>query len=148
MLPDKINPATGQAPSLLVVSVAASSAVKPCRIVKSVPLVLSANTVPLSELPPKNAVPYRVLPDKTNPALGMLPSLPFVKLYRFVKPVPLVLTANTVPKPLVPPSLAVPYRVLPDNTNPAYGTDPSLPSVKLYTVVKPVPLVLMANTVP
>ena len=28
------------------------------------------NTVPLPELPPSYAVPYRVLPDKINPACG------------------------------------------------------------------------------
>ena len=28
------------------------------------------NTVPLPELPPPTAVPYRVLPDKINPAYG------------------------------------------------------------------------------
>ena len=28
------------------------------------------NTVPLPELPPNAAVPYRVLPDKINPAFG------------------------------------------------------------------------------
>src|SRR5881396_1940409 len=62
------------------------------------------NTVPLPELPPEYAVPYRVLPDKINPACGLTPSLltkllDAVKLCRFVKPVPSVLTANTVPPP-------------------------------------------------
>ena len=33
------------------------------------------NTVPLPELPPKPAVPYKVLPDKINPAPGIAPSL-------------------------------------------------------------------------
>ena len=33
------------------------------------------NTVPLPELPPADAVPYRVLPDKINPACGLAPSL-------------------------------------------------------------------------
>ena len=54
------------------------------------------NIVPLPELPPWLAVPYRVLPDKINPASGFAPSLP-MKVCRFVKPVPSVLTANTVP---------------------------------------------------
>src|SRR5258706_257615 len=38
------------------------------------------NTVPLPELPPLLAVPYRVLPDKTNPADGVAPSLLVVKV--------------------------------------------------------------------
>ena len=33
------------------------------------------NTVPRPELPPSRAVPYRVLPDKINPAHGVAPSL-------------------------------------------------------------------------
>ena len=33
------------------------------------------NTVPLPPLPPSVAVPYRVLPDKINPAYGLAPSL-------------------------------------------------------------------------
>ena len=48
---------------------------KLCRFVKPVPSVLTANTVPLPELPPPTAVPYRVLPDKINPAYGLTPSL-------------------------------------------------------------------------
>src|SRR6266496_1688085 len=32
-------------------------------------------TVPLSALPPAFAVPYRVLPERTNPAAGKAPSL-------------------------------------------------------------------------
>src|SRR5450759_5168644 len=73
------------------------------------------NTVPLPELPPQYAVPYRVLPDKINPANGSAPSLLVeekpeiaVKLCRFVKPVPSALTANTVPSPELPPLRAVP----------------------------------------
>src|SRR5450759_2269246 len=49
------------------------------------------NPVPLPELPPPLAVPYRVSPDKINPACGSAPSLPVVKLCRVVKPVPSVL---------------------------------------------------------
>src|SRR5438477_90472 len=90
------------------------------------------NTVPLPELPPLPAVPYRVLPDKINP-FGLPAS------YSFVKPEPSVLMANTVP--------AVPYRVWPDRTRPADGLTPSLP-VKVCRVVKPVPSALMAKTVP
>lgn len=33
------------------------------------------NTVPLPELPPDDAVPYNVPPDKINSALGLAPSL-------------------------------------------------------------------------
>src|ERR1017187_3083133 len=81
------------------------------------------NTVPelLVLVPPPAAVPDRVLPNKINPACGLAPSLPPVKLYSVVKPMPSVLTANTVPWPKLPPSLAVPYRVLPDKIKPAHG---------------------------
>ena len=96
--------------------------------------MLIANTVPAFELPPPNAVPYRVLPDKINPAPGLAPSPGGpVKQCRFVKPVPSVLTLNTVPSSevppfsgVLPPEYAVPYKVLPDKTNPAVGYAPSL----------------------
>src|SRR6266478_461836 len=94
------------------------------RVVKSVPSALTRNTVPLPELPPPPAVPYSVLPDETKQAYGLAPSLPSAKSYRAVKPVPLVLTENTVPKPQSPPHLAVPYKVLPDKIKPAYGKAP------------------------
>src|SRR5439155_22480931 len=105
--------------------------------------------------------PYGVLPGKIKP-FGYLPSLlvrrPLppnfaVKLYRFVKPVPSVLTANTVPSFELPPP-AVPYSVLPDKMKPTDGRFPSVLvlllgfCVKLYKVVKPVPTVLTANTMP
>src|SRR4029077_21122074 len=106
------------------------------------------NTVPescgkLKPAPPYAAVPYSVLRDKINPAVGLAPLLK-VKLCRVVKPVPSVLTANTVPAPELPPLYAVPYRVLPDKNNPARGLAPSLlvpgygpeVAVKLYRVVK------------
>ena len=112
------------------------------------------NTVPKPKLPPMRAVPYRVLPDKIKLAYGLAPSLLVrrtpehpVKLYRFVKAVPLVLILNTVPLFAPPPKLAVPYKVLSDKINPAYGEVPSM-TVKLCRFVKPVPSVLMANTVP
>ena len=98
-------------------------AVKVCRVVKPVPLVLRANTVPLPDIP--SDVPYRVLPDKSKPC-GTDPSVPFVKLCKVVNPVPLVLTLNTVPYPELPPFSVVPYRVLPDITNPTSGPAPSL----------------------
>jgi len=82
------------------------------------------NTVPLAVLLPA-VVPYRVSPDKINPAYGSAPPLPPVKLCRFVNPVPLVLMANTVPLPELPPTLAVPYRVLLHKINPACGLAPS-----------------------
>src|SRR2546428_14144153 len=64
-----------------------------------------------------------------------------VKLCRLVKPVPSVLTANTVPPPEPPPVLAVPYRLVPDEINPARGLAPSalveeLSAVTLCRVVK------------
>src|SRR5438093_136064 len=134
VLPDRINPADGSAPSLLV-PVFVSRAVKLCRLVKPVPSVSTLNTVPLLELPPPPAVPYRLLPDKINPPSSATPSLKPVKLYSVVKPVPSVLTANTVPPSETPPSAVVPYRVLPDKINPAYGKVPS-PPVKLCSIVK------------
>ena len=69
VLPDKINSAYGKKPSLLVV-VFGSGAVKLYRIVKPVPSVLRANTVPLPELPPPSAVPYRMLFVRIKPAYG------------------------------------------------------------------------------
>src|SRR5438046_6481297 len=39
------------------------------------------NTVPLPELPPACAVPYRVLPYKINPAIGKAPSLLVGKIW-------------------------------------------------------------------
>ena len=115
VLPDKINPARGLAPSLLVELL---SAVKLCRFVKPVPAGLTANTVPLPELPPILVVPYRMLPDKIN-SDGSAPSLLLVKVCRIVKSVPLVVRANT----LLPPPLTdtVPYRVLPDKVKPVRG---------------------------
>ena len=106
------------------------------------------NTVPLPELPPDAAVPYRVFPDKIKSVCGLAPSPPPVKLYRFVKPEPSVLMANSVPLLEVPPAIVVPYSVLPDRVNPACGSEPSLPPVKLYRLVKNKPLVLTTNTVP
>src|SRR5437773_2069156 len=50
-------------------------AVKLCKVVKPVPLVLRANTVPSFALPPAPVVPYRVLPDKIKSPLGPHPSL-------------------------------------------------------------------------
>ena|ERR1039458_1637601 len=145
VLLDKIKPPYGLAPSL--------PPVKLYRFVKPVPSVLTANNVPMPRLPPRFAIPYRVLPDKVNPANGLAPSLLPKKLCRTVNPVPLVLTANTVPLPELPrplpPSYVVPYKVLPDKINGARrGQPPSLPPVNVYRVVKLVPSVLRANTVP
>jgi len=58
--------------------------------------------------------------SSTKSDVGMAPSTP-MKLCRLVKPVPSVLTANTVPAPELPPSIAVPYSVLPDNISPECG---------------------------
>src|SRR6266498_1144280 len=134
-------------------------AVKLCRVLKPMPSVLRANTVPAPELPPYPVVPYRVLPDKIKPPNGLAPSLLVqgmpghaVKLCRLLKPVPSVLRANTVPAPELPPYPVVPYRVLPDKIKPPNGLAPSLlvptieikpeVAVKLCSVVKPVPSVL------
>src|SRR2546428_588416 len=69
VLPDRINPADGSAPSVLV-PVFISRAVKLYRFLKPEASVSTLNTVPLLELPPPAAVPYRVLPDKISTATG------------------------------------------------------------------------------
>jgi len=77
-----------------------------------------------------------------------------VKLCRFVKPVPSVLTANTVPLPVLPPLVAVPYRCCPINQfrmrqgTVIVGRNEPEAALNLWRFVKPVPFVLMANTVP
>ena len=100
---------------------------------------------------PADAVPYRVLPEKSRLPTGSYPTLlvsvplsgsyttPPGKVISTVKLLPFVLTANTLPP--------IPYRVLPDKIRLADGLAPLL-LVKLCRVVKPVPFVLMANTVP
>ena len=102
-----------------------SVAVKLYRVVKSVPSVLTAETMPRPKLPASLVVPYRVLPDKINPASRLNPTL-VVKLCKVVKPVPSVLTANTVPLPKLPPTYVVPYKVSPDKVKPDNGQAPSL----------------------
>src|SRR5213596_2972252 len=67
VLPDKIKLPKGEAPSL--------PPLKLCSVVKPVPSVLMANTVPTPELPPSDAVPYSVSPDKIKAADGFAPSL-------------------------------------------------------------------------
>src|SRR5947207_15395041 len=47
-----------------------NSWLKLCRILKPVPVVLTANTVPLPEPPPPSAVPYRMSPDEMHPTTG------------------------------------------------------------------------------
>src|SRR6185503_5803200 len=104
------------------------------RFVNPEPSVFTLNTVPLPDLPPSSAVPYRVSPDKINRANGRAPSLlvegegPAIgaKVCRILKPVPSVLTVKTVPAPKLPPSAAAPYSVLPDRIRPAEGKAPSL----------------------
>src|SRR5205809_1096744 len=109
MLPDKIKPASRYAPSLLVqqytplVETTKARAVKLCRIVKPVPSVLMANTVPEPELPPICAVPYSVLPDKTK-SWGYCPFLPAnvaVKLCRTVKFCAVTRPARIKPRPAI-----------------------------------------------
>src|ERR1035438_5404863 len=120
VLLNNINPPYGLLPS-------PAGPAKLCKFVKSVPSVLTANTMPLTKLPPFAVVPNSVPPDLIKPALGLNPSLPMpVKVCRFVKPVPSVLTANTVPPFSLPPAYVVPYSVLPDKINPAYGVAPSV----------------------
>lgn len=79
------------------------------------PGTVRLKTVPSPLVPPRYAVPHRVLPEIINPVSGLAPSLlvslgenTAVKLCRFVKPFPLLLTANTVPLPEPPPYLVVP----------------------------------------
>src|SRR6185369_12901686 len=152
VFPDIINPAHASRPSLPA---------KLCRVVKSVPSVLRANTVPPPQLPRTDAVPYSRCPDTTSCAYGLAPSRleesSAEKLCRFVKPVPSVLIANTIPSTDVPPPAVAPYKVMPDRTKPPYGYPPSVLVVvtpvsenplKLCKFVKPVPSIFMANTVP
>ena len=47
--------------------------------------MLTANRVLLPDAPPYSVVPYNTLPDKTNPACKLTPSMPSVKLCRVVK---------------------------------------------------------------
>ena len=75
---------------------------------KPVPLVLMANTVPFLETPPYCVVPYKVSPNRIKLEFGLAPSLPPVKLYKFVKPMPSMLTAKTVPALEPPPLYEVP----------------------------------------
>src|SRR5262249_2776808 len=102
-------------------------------------------TVPLFPSPPFSAVPYKVPPARITSEHGDFPSLPGEKLYSVVKSPPLVLMENTVPLPPPPVQLVVPYKVLPDKINPAYGLSPSVPPVKTCRLVKLLPPVSMAN---
>ena len=65
--PARINPPCGWAPSL--------PPVKLYRLVNPEPSRFTANTTPSPLVPPYCATPYTVLPDKTNPAYGLAPSL-------------------------------------------------------------------------
>src|ERR1039458_7905298 len=122
VLPEKSRLPTRSYPTLLVSVPLLGSYCNPAgnviSTVKLLPFVLSLNTVP-------NVVPYKVLPDKIRLADGLAPSL-LVKLCRVVKPVPLVLMANTVPAPPLPPQNVVPYRVLPAKSRPPCGLAPPL----------------------
>src|SRR5262249_29468556 len=109
VLPDKIKPARGMLPSWKV-----------WRFVKPVASELTANTIPSAP------VPYKVPFDKIRVPCGR-PSRSLrypLKSWSVVTPVPSVLTANTVPPPKLPPTIAVPYRVLPDRIKPAIGCAP------------------------
>ena len=61
-----------------------SRAVKLCRVVKPLPSVLTANTVPLPEVPPSIVVPYNLLLTKSSEAVGFEPSLLVKKPERLV----------------------------------------------------------------
>src|SRR5438874_2559928 len=74
VLPHKINPAIGKAPSLLVWE-GPENGVKLWRVVNPVPSVFTLKTVPKRPEPESLVVPYSVLPDKTKPAMGKSPSL-------------------------------------------------------------------------
>lgn len=65
----------------------------------------------------------------SDPSDGVVP-----KLYKFVKPVPSVLSANTVPLPELPPLVATPKRVLPEIIKPARGFVPSLLVLEMVAV--------------
>src|ERR1051325_5862062 len=69
VLPNKTKPDSGCAPSLFGLE-GEAVAVKICMFVKPVPSVLTLNNVPLPELPPLVAAPYRVLLDNINCGCG------------------------------------------------------------------------------
>src|SRR5271154_5214378 len=120
-VPDNIREPEGLYPALLVSVPLTGSYCIPTKVastVKLLPLVVTANTV-------SRSVPKAMPPDKITPASGLAPSL-LVKLWRFVKPSPLVWMANTVPAPEPPPQNAVPYSVVLDKVKPAAGLAPSL----------------------
>src|SRR5262249_49911273 len=96
------------------------------RVLKAVPSIVTEKTVPKLELPPREVVPYRVLPDKVSAADGLAPSPPPVKLCSVVKAVPSIPTLKTVPLAEVPPAKVVPNNVSPDKISPAIGLAPSL----------------------
>src|SRR5690349_9072566 len=90
---------------------------------------------PEPKSPPPEAVPYRVLLERTKRLPGNPPSLPLVKLCRLTRPVPSRFRRNTEPAPKLAPTDVVPYRVLPERSNPAVGLAPDW-AVKFCSVVK------------
>src|ERR1051326_1656864 len=107
--------------------------------------------VPIPCPPPVPAVPYKLLPENRSKPLGWAPS-PFalnprgvvvmsVKLCRRVNPEPSSFIWKTVPQPASPPTIAVPYKVLPFATKPDVGCAPS------WFSRRPAALVLVAEKV-
>ena len=103
-----------------------AAGVKLYRFVKPVPSVLMANTVPLPPLPPPFAVPYRVLPDKINPAADWLrrcwlhgEGADGRENMQVRKARAIGVEGEHRASAKRAARAAVPYRVLPDKTNPA-----------------------------
>ena len=67
------------------------------------------NIVPLPQVPPRQVVPYKLLPVKSNGAPGQAPLFGEpAKLWSTVYPEPSLLSAKTVPWPALPPPPMVP----------------------------------------
>src|SRR6266851_48120 len=115
---------------------------------------VSLKTTPEKKAPPDWVVPYR-LPalSRTNLPAGNAPSFPPVNLCSTIS-LPVVSSLKTTPhpKPLPhaksPPESVVPYRFPAlSRTNPASGSAPSAPPVKLWSTVS-LPVVPSLKTTP
>ena len=81
-----------------------------------------------------------------KPPHGRPPLLP-LNASRLWKPVPSVLTRKTVPPPLAPPNVVIPYRVEPPSVKLHKGCSVVLP-LNESRLSKPLPSVLMLKTLP
>ena len=140
----KTSPACGLAPLVLV-------KLSNTLIVPAPPAIGIEKTVPYPYAPSADAVPYKMLLDKTNPACGLAPLVPAKLSNTVIVPVPPAIgIENTVPYPFVPPLYVVPYNFVlsDDKTNPACGLAPLVP-VKLSNTLIVLPVAIgIENTVP